>query len=76
MLMEHSDRFPDDSVLLGEVQTRIVNDGFEDRIVPIVERSETELQHRQEQAEEHKAYRAQLYKQYPIAERLKDLGAL
>jgi hypothetical protein len=75
-LMEQSDKWPDpaSSVLLGEIQTRIINKEFEDRIVPIVERSEAELQHRREQTEAHKKYRAELYKRYPIADRLKDLG--
>jgi hypothetical protein len=72
-LREQSDRWPDGGVLLGEVQTRIINGGFEDRIVPIVERSEGELQRRREQVEAHRAYRTELYRRYSLAERLEDL---
>jgi hypothetical protein len=61
LLMEQSERWPD-GVLLGEVQTRIVADKFEDCIVPVAERSETELQRMREQAEAHKAYRAALWR--------------
>jgi ketol-acid reductoisomerase len=60
-------------VLPGEVQTKIVNGKFEDRIVLIVQRSEAELQRRRQQTEEHKAYRAELYKRYSLKERLEDL---
>ncbi len=62
-------------VLLGEVRTRIVNGKFEDRIVPIVERSEQELQRRRLQTDRHKAYRAELWKRYSWAERLEDLAS-
>ncbi len=73
LLMEQSGRWPDDSVLLGEVQTRIIDGKFVDRIVPIVERSDTELQRMREQAEAHRAYRAELYRRYSFRERLEDL---
>jgi|SRR5258705_9574000 len=76
LLMEQSDKWPDDSILLGEIQTQSINGEFVDEIVPIVARSDEELERMRQQTEEHKAYRAKLYKQYPIAERLKDLGAL
>src|SRR5271169_6249555 len=61
LLMEQSEKWPDpeNSTLLGEVQTRIVNSKFEDRIVPIVERSTEELRRMKGQTEDHKAYRAE-----------------
>jgi hypothetical protein len=74
LLMEQSGKWPDDSVLMGEMQSRVINGEFVDEIVPVVERSDEELERMQQQTQEHKAYRADLYKQYPIAERLKDLG--
>lgn len=73
-IMEQSSRWPDDSALLGEVQTQTVNGEFLDEVVPIVERSDEELQRMTKQTEEHKAYRVELYKRYSWAERLKDLG--
>lgn len=38
VLLEQNERWPD-GLLLGEIQTRMRNGEFEDRIVPIVERS-------------------------------------
>jgi hypothetical protein len=73
-ITEQSNRWPDDSVLLGEVETRMTAGKFEDRIVPIVARSEAELEHRRQQTEEHTAYRAELYRRYSWGERVKDLG--
>ena len=75
VLTEQSGKFPEDGWLLGEVQTRIVNGKFEDRIVPIVERSEQELQRRRLQTDRHKTYRAELWKRYSWAERLEDLAS-
>jgi len=74
VLTEQSGKWPD-GVLLGEVQTRIVNGKFEDRIVPIMERSEQELQRRRLQTDRHKTYRAELWKRYSWAERLEDLAS-
>jgi hypothetical protein len=73
LLMEQSGR-PDDGILLGEVQTQIINGKFQDRIVPIVERSDEELQQRRRQTEAHKEYRTELYRRYSWTERLRDLG--
>jgi len=73
LLMEQSGRWPDGSMLLGEVRTQMVDGKFEDRIVPIVERSDQELQRMREQAEAHRAYRAELYRRYSFRERLEDL---
>jgi hypothetical protein len=73
LLMEQSGKWPDDSKLLGEVRTRLVNDEFVHDIVPLQERSDEEVQRMQQQTEEHKAYRLELYKRYSLAERLADL---
>ena len=72
--MEQSGRWPDDSKLLGEVRTRIINDEFVHDIVPLQERSDEELQRMQQQTEEHKAYRSELYRRYSFTERLADLN--
>jgi hypothetical protein len=74
VLMEQSGRFPDDSVLLGEVRTRIINDEFVHEIVPLQQRSAVESLRMQQKAEEHKAYRAELHKRYSFTERLADLA--
>jgi len=74
MLMEQSGRWPDDSKLLGEVRTRIINDEFVHDIVPLQERSHEEMQRMQQQTVEHKAYRSELYKRYSFTERLADLN--
>jgi hypothetical protein len=74
LLMEQSGRWPDDSKLLGEVRTRIINDEFVHDIVPLQERSDEELRRMQQQTEEHKAYRSELYKRYSFTERLADLN--
>jgi hypothetical protein len=77
LLMEQSDKWPDPevSVLVGEIESQIVNGVFVDRIIPLREKSAEELRERARQTTEHKAYRKRLYQQYSIKERLKDLGA-
>jgi hypothetical protein len=72
-LQEQTGKAPEDGVLLGEVETRVVDGKFENRIVPVRERSEEELRRRRQQADRHKAYRAELYRRYPLAERMADL---
>ena len=73
LLMEQSGRWPDDSILLGEIRTRIINDDFVDDIVPLQERSDEQLQQMRQQTEEHKARRARLYNCYLVKERIRDL---
>lgn len=53
MLMEQSGRFPDDSALLGEVQTRMIDGEFVHEIVPLQQRSAVESLRMQQKAEEH-----------------------
>ena len=43
MLMEQSGRWPDNSVLLGEGRSQVMNDEFADEIVPFQDRSDEEL---------------------------------
>jgi hypothetical protein len=74
MLMEQSGRFPDDSTLLGEVQTRMFDGELVHEIVPLQQRSEVESRRMQQQAELHKAYRAELYERYSFTERMADLN--
>lgn len=51
--MEQSGRFPDDSALLGEVQTRMIDGEFVHEIVPLQQRSAVESLRMQQKAEEH-----------------------
>ncbi len=74
MLMEQSSRFPDDSALLGEVRTRIINEEFVHEIVPLQQRSPAEVARLNEQAMQHRRYRAELCRRYSLAERLADLN--
>jgi hypothetical protein len=65
---------PGDAEVLGEVRTRIVAGEFIHDIGPLQQRSAEESRRMRQQAEEHKAYRAELYKQYSFTERLADLS--
>lgn len=58
---------------LGEVRTRIIDGKFVDDIVPFRLRTRRELEVLARQTEMHKRYRAELYKRYPLEERMKDL---
>lgn len=73
LLLEQSGRWPDNSMILGEVQTRIINDDFVDDILSLQERPDEELQQMRQQTEEHKARRARMYKRVPMEQRFKYL---
>src|SRR5260370_30581493 len=70
MLMEQSSRFPDDSALLGEVRTRIINEEFVHEIVPLQQRSPAEVARLNEQAMQHRRYRAELCTRYSLPHRM------
>jgi hypothetical protein len=55
-----------DGELLGEIRTRVIDGDYVHDIVPVQERDAVELALRARQTEEHNAYRARLYRQYPI----------
>jgi hypothetical protein len=74
VLVVEQNSCPDDVKVLGEVRTRHIDGKFVHDIIPLQSRSVEELKRMQEQVEEHKKYRAELYKHYSIAERIKDLG--
>src|SRR6266478_9142529 len=67
-LVEQND-CPSDAEVLGEVRTRLIDGAFVHDIIPLQKRSDAELQRMRQQAEEHKKYRAELYKTYPIEKR-------
>src|SRR6266478_9552448 len=58
---------------IGELTWEIVGDHFVNHVHPLGTRSAEELAERAQKTAEHKAYRAKLYKQYSLAERLTDL---
>jgi hypothetical protein len=59
--------------LLGELNIQIKNNEFVYKITPLQERDAVDLAMRAHQTELHKAYRARLYRQFPLEERLKRL---
>jgi hypothetical protein len=65
---------PGDAEVFGEVRTRMINGEYVHDIVPLQQRSAKESRRMRQQAEEHKAYRAELYKRYSFTERLADLS--
>jgi hypothetical protein len=52
----------------------IVGDHFVNHVHPLRTRSTEELAERAQKTAEHKAYRAELYKRYSLAERVIDLA--
>jgi hypothetical protein len=74
MFLVEQSKCPDDADVLGEVRTRLVAGESIHDIVPLQQRSAEESRRMRQQAEEHKAYRAELYKRYSFRERLADLS--
>jgi hypothetical protein len=65
---------PKDAEVLGEIESKIVGDGFVDKIVPLRQRTRAEIERMRAQTKAHKAYRAECYRRYSLTERVKDLG--
>lgn len=65
---------PGDVEVLGEVRTRMIDGEYVHDIVPLQQRTAEESRRMRQQAEEHKAYRAELYQRYSFTERLADLS--
>ena|SRR5436309_2170187 len=63
-----------DWVCIGELEWRVEGDHFVQELMPLQHRSEQELKERAERTERHRAYRSELWKRYPLEERLKDLN--
>ena len=63
----------DDWVCIGELTWRVDGNHFVNTVGPLHTRSAEELAERAKKTTAHKAYRAKLYKQYSLAERLTDL---
>lgn len=61
-------------VCMGELTWEVVGDRFVYELRPIRERSEAELRERARQTAAHRTYRQELWRRYPIAQRLADLG--
>jgi hypothetical protein len=76
LLMEQNGQWPESegSKLLGEVRTRLIGGEFVDDIIPLQHRNAADLAGLHEQAKTHRRYRAELYKRYPLLERLEDLN--
>jgi hypothetical protein len=74
MFLVEQSECPSDVEVLGEVESKIVDGEFVDDIASLQRRSVEERQRMRQQAEEHRAYRAELYKRYSLAERLADLN--
>ena len=68
-----SGEVPPGGQLLGEIECVKTDDGYEFDIVPIKERDAVELALRAQRTEAHKAYRRELYRRYPIEERIRNL---
>jgi hypothetical protein len=60
--------------MLGEIETTFNEHEIVDLLVPLEVRSDEEMHERANATAEHKAHRAELYKRYSVADRLKDLG--
>jgi hypothetical protein len=76
LLMEETGQWPEPerSQLLGEIRTQIVDGEFVDDIVPLQQRGPEEQARLQDQAMEHRRYRAGLYRSYSLTERFADLN--
>jgi hypothetical protein len=63
-----------DWTCIGELTWEIVGDHFVNQVHPLRTRSAEELAERAKKTAEHKAYRAELYRRYSLAERVIDLA--
>lgn len=63
-----------DWVCIGELEWRVEGDKFVYELQPLAQRSEQELKERAEKTAAHRAYREELWRRYPLSERLADLG--